>query len=674
MESLGLTLQPGVSTQTTKLLGSSGYNSSNNIRFHQGLLQKMGGWIKYTDTALNGVCRSLCAWETLDRTQYLCAGTNKRLQLFGGPEDADITPIRATSTIPPVMTTSIGSDVVIIEDVAHGANDDDGIFIAVPVSIGGIIIYGYYSVTNIDADHYSIITGTVANSAIVGGGDVPFYSTSNGIPDINVTFEDHGKIEGDIFTVHISTTVGGVTLDGDYIVDSVVDTDNFVIVASTNASSTASAYENSGDTVINYLLESGNADAVPAQGYGVGGYGEGLYGYGGSSGANDPPRQWSLSNWGEDLISSYTDGPIYIWDASAGIYNNPSTIIPNAPSNNRITFIAMPQRQLWALATSDDGQQDMLLIKWSHVDNYTKWRNKADSYDPNSQAGFYRLPRGSKIVGGGQASQQILIWTDLALWIAQYIGPKFIYSFNEIATGCGLIASRAWANLGGITYWMTEQGFDGYSGGGVQPIPCDVWDKIFPILDKAQAEKITCCANSTFGEVTWEFPSINGDGECDMYVKYTPSSRAWDYGFKPEGRTAWIDKNIFGSPIGAGANGYIYQHEIGNDADDQAMDSFAESGWFTLSEGTDFIFIERLLPDVILEGEMNITLKFADYPNENDPTNVITEKSFTVTNSTKYVIVRARGRFASIRFGSNSLDSFWRIGKPLFFFQKAGRR
>lgn len=674
MESLGLTLQPNVNTQTTKLLGAAGFNSSNNIRFHQGLLQKMGGWIKYTTTALNGVCRALCAWETQDRIQYLCAATNQRLQLFGGPEDADITPIRATSDIAPKLTTVIGSDVVIVEDTAHGGADDDGAFFAVPVSVGGVIIYGYYTMTAIDANNYSIQASKNATSAVVDGGAVPLYGTTNGSPDVEVTLNDHGYMADDIFTVHISTVVGGITLLGDYLIDSIVSANKFIIPASVNASSTTTGYENGGDVIINYLLESGNVDAIPAQGYGMGGYGEGLYGFGGDSSANDPPRQWSLSPWGEDLLSSYTDGPIYIWDSSLGIYNNPSTIVPNAPTNNRITFIAMPQRQLLALGTSDDGQQDLLLVKWSHVDNYTKWRNYADAYDPNSQAGFYRLPRGSKIVGGGQASQQILIWTDLALWISQYIGPKFIYSFNEIATGCGLIASRAWGILGGITYWMSEQGFKGYAGGGVQELQCDVWDKIFPILDKGQVEKITCCPNSTFNEITWEFPSTSGDGECDMYVKYTPASRSWDYGFKPEGRTAWIDKNIFGPPIGAGANSYIYQHEIGTDADTEAMDSFAESGWFTISEGTDFVFIERMLPDVTIEGEMNITIKFAEYPNEKDPTNTIIEKSFTVTNSTKYVIVRARGRFACIRFGSSTLDSFWRVGKPLFFFQKAGLR
>jgi len=674
MDSLPVTIQPGVNTQTTKLSGAGGFNTSNNIRFHQGFLQKMGGWIKYTETALNGVCRALCAWQTIDRIQYLCAATNKRLQLFGGPEDADITPIRATSTIPPKLSITSGSSVVIVEDTAYGAVDEDGVIFAVPVSVGGIIVYGYYSITEIDNDNYSIVVSGEATSSVVDGGSVPQYNTTNGSPDVEVTFNDHGLIANELFTVHISTVVGGITLFGDYLVDSIISDDKFIIVASVNASSSDTEYENAGDIIINYLLESGSDNAVPAQGYGIGGYGEGYYGYGGDSSANDPPRQWSLSPWGEDLIASYTDGPIYIWDSSAGIYNNPSTMIANAPSNNRITFIAMPQRQLWALGTSDNGEQDFLLIKWSNVDNYTKWRNKADAYDPNSQAGFYRLPRGSKIIGGGQASQQILIWTDLALWISQYIGPKFIYSFNEVASGCGLIASRAWGNLGGYTYWMSEQNFNVFGGGGVQPVPCDVWDKIFPIIDNGQYEKITCCPNSTFGEISWEFPSIYGDGECDMYVKYTPSSRSWDYGQKPEGRTAWIDKNIFGPPIGAGADNYIYQHEIGNDAGVNAMECFAESGWFSLGEGIQFIFIERMMPDVIIEGEMNITIRFAEFPNDTDPDNVITEKSFTITNSTKYVIVRARGRFAAIKYGSNGLGSFWRIGKPLLFYQKAGQR
>lgn len=676
MPSTPIIIRPGINRQMTKLLNEAGWSFCNLIRFKDSMLQKYGGWGKFSGSAVTGICRGLLAWQDLSAQQYLAAGTNKRVQLFAEGDVYDITPLRAQVNITVDFSTTSGDNTVTVVDVAHGGSDGDGIFIVTPISVGGIIIHGYYEITVVDADTYTIEAADAPTASVANGGATAIFTTTAGSATVGVQFADHGYVAGEVYTINVSTTSGGLTLFGEYVIATVVDDDNFTITASANAAGNDTDSENGGDVRISYLIASGLEDAEPIQGWGIGGWGEGLWGYGADSPANAPPRAWYMASWGEDAVASYTNGPIYEWDASAGLLDNQMTEIANAPSQNTAIFLAMPQKQIVALGAEDAGSQDPLLVKWCDVGNYSVWRNIADPFVATSQAGFYRIPKGARLVGGIQGPQQGLIWTDVGLWVMQYIGPPFLYSFNEVGSGCGLIGPRAVGVVGGSVLWMGRKGFFRYDGGQPNPVPCAVWDEVFDDLNTEQIEKIIACPNSSFNEMAWHFPSADST-ENDKYVKLNVLTGEWDYGDIPNGRTAWIDQNVWGEPIGSGSDGYIYQHETGNNADTEAMDSWAETGWFMISEGNLFIFIERMIPDLKLStgATVKMTIKFADYPNEDDPDNLITTKGpYNITAATKFVIVRGRGRMASIRVESDDEDSFWRLGKPLYFTAPAGKR
>ena len=65
----------------------------------------------------------------------------------------------------------------------------------------------------------------------------------------------------------------------------------------------------------------------------------------------------------------------------------------------------------------------------------------------------------------------------------QYAGPPYVYQFNELGTGCGLIGRKAAGSIGGVVYWMGQSQFFRLAGGGVEPIRCPVWDVVFQDLD-----------------------------------------------------------------------------------------------------------------------------------------------------------------------------------------------
>ena len=544
------------------------------------------------------------------------------------------------------------------------------------ITVSGINPSGYngtYVVTGSTSSSVSYASTTtsayVSGGTISNNGSVAQFSTTSGSDFVDVTLANHGLLDGDTFTVLIATSVGGVTLYGNFIVTSVTSSSVFVISASTSATSTASASMNSGDA--HYVYYNGIGPLPGGSGYGIGPYGGGGYGTGipPASGTGTPITaiDWTLDNWGETLIACPLNGPVYEWNPTTG--DPIALIIPEAPPVNDGMFVAMPQRQIIAWGSTFTGVKDPLLIRWCDVDNYNSWIASI-----TNQAGSYRIPKGSRIVQCIQGPQQGLIWTDLGLWAMQYAGPPYVYQFNEIGTGCGLIGRKAATSMGGTVYWMGQSQFYKLAGGGVEPIRCPIWDVIFQDLDRNNLDKIRIAANSRFGEITWYYPTNSNGGEVSHYVKYNVNLDQWDFG--ELGRTAWINESVLGPPIGAAPNTYIYQHETSTDADGQPMVSSFQTGYFVMTEADYKMFVDQVWPDFkwgYYGGTQNanilLTFYVTDYPGET-PT---AYGPYTLTQATKYITPRFRGRLVSIKIESNDIGSFWRIGNTRYRFQQDGK-
>lgn len=669
-----IVLRPGVNVEATPLLNEASWSVSNLVRFFQGMLQKLGGWSRLTSTALIGTCRGLLPWADLSGNSYVAAGTEQRLQVVSLGVVYDITPITKTDNLSMPFQSFSGTGNAYVNDTSNGANVGDWIYIDNPASIGGLVLRGFYQVTAINTvNQYEIsVLPLKFTSSVSSGGAAAEFTTSNGMNTVTVTLDNHGLSAGDNYTIYISTTVGGLTLVGVQLVVSVIDANNFTFAAATGATSTASAFENGGDIRVEYLLPNGLVSAGVAEGYGEGAYGAGPYGVGAPSGTPTPLRQWSLDSWGEQLLASPTQGSLYFWDPTDGLPGSPAQVISQAPPAINGFFIAMPEQQVVAYGTTNPNTSlfDPMLIQWCDVADYTDWTATAAN-----QAGSFRLPRGSKIVGGIQGPQYGLLWTDLSLWAMQYIQPPLVYGFTEIAAGCGLIAQRAQCILGTTVPWMSYNGFFTFSGGGMTPLPCSVWDVIFGNINSSEQDKICMGGNSHFNEFFLFYPSLSGNGENDSYVKYQMNDGVWDYGSLI--RTAWYDQSIItgNNPLGVDGNMLIQQHESSPDADGQPLISTATSGWFKLNDGQLYIFIERLIPDFILQGgaTVQISVITADYP-EDTPT-VYGPYNVTGNSSSDYIIVRSRSRFARIQISSTAdLGSFWRLGEMIYMATPAGRR
>ena len=767
-----LRLLPGIDNTETEAQNIGGVSQSQLIRLWpdrngMGLIQKIGGWSPFINSPMTAIVRALWAWEDTDAVAHLAVGMQNlsgsyqsQLGVITNGALSNITPRGQTDNISPVVSTTSGNSIVTITDTTIGnITQYDAVYIPVHISIGGLILFGMYAC---DPDgHSGSTTYTVQATNALGAPlaapssstspTVAQFTTVSGANAVTVVLANHGYNVGSTYPVLAQTTVGGVTLYGNYIVQSVTDANTFVINGPQNASSSTSGYINGGDA--RYIYSFGVGAVSAGTGFGIGGFGRGGFGTGTAvapaTGTPISADDWTLDNYGQILIacpetpptvlattgtsgngstgtvtftpssvtvdvgetvtlsgvlpsgwngsyvvtassggsvsfattltSSQTQAgqilvnstpfePIYQYDPTQG--SPAATVIPNAPPVNTGVFVAMPERQLVAYGSTVTGVQDPLLVRWSDLNNFNTWIATV-----TNQAGSYRLTKGSRIVGAIQGPQQGLIWTDIDLWSMQYINQPDVYSFNEIGTGCGLIAKKAACSINGVVYWMGASQFFSLDSNGVQVVSCPVWDTIFQDLDQNNINKIRSAVNSRFGEVSWFYPNQSGGGEVNAYVKYNIFLNQWDYGLL--GRTAWIDQSVLGPPIGADPSTlYLFQHETSPDANGQALVASFQTGYFALAEGDDLTYVDQVWPDATWgsyggspNATLNITFYVTDYPGQ-------TPKVFgpyAVTQSTTYISPRFRGRLVSIGIQSQDVGSWWRIGLIRYRYSADGR-
>lgn len=611
-----------------------------------------------------------------------------RSSLGAGNFDFDCGTVATSTTSTeavPVFDSTINSATITVTLNGHGLNVGDEVDFPIP-TIGSIS-----SVTISNASP-GVVTWT--NNGLVANDAIEF-TTTGALPNplvAGTTYYVKTVLTPNTFTLsstpgggvintttagsgtHTAVVNGNVTIDGTYTVTAST-TNTFDIVVNSQASATMSWSMNVGLIQLKYYLTIG--PQASSAGYGTGTYGSGGYGTGtvpaAQTGTPITTLNWTLDNFGRLGVACPQDGAVYYYDPNGGFQT--AQVIPNAPLFNEGIFVAMPQQQIVAYGSSTEIElgyvQDPLLVRWCDVGNFTVWTGT----DTN-QAGQYRLSTGSLIVGGRQGPQNGLLWTDLDCWEMSYIGGLLVYGFNKVGLNCGLVGQHAHAVQGANVYWMGKSNFYSMEGNGVSVLPCEVWDFVFQDLDPDNMQKSIACSNAIFNEIMFFFPSTSGaTGENDKYVKFNTIERSWDYGTL--GRSAWTDQSVLGNPIGAQFNGAVYQHELTNNANGQAITSSFKTAYWMLSEGEELVFVDWILPDFkwgtyngAEDADIRITIYATDYPGQ-------TPQAFgpySVTKASPYINVRVRARYMAIEVSSSDLDSFWRLGALKYRWGADGRR
>ena len=298
-----------------------------------------------------------------------------------------------------------------------------------------------------------------------------------------------------------------------------------------------------------------------------------------------------------------------------------------------------------------------MLVRFSDVETYDTYNATA-----TNSAGSFRLQGGTQLICGLNITNQSLIWSDVALFSMRFINLPYVYGFDRLGTGCGIIGPNAMAEQSGIVFWMGHSAFYAFRGGAPETIPCPIWQTVFSTtaqtsVNLMQSDKVFCGINSQNNEVIWFYPSIAGT-ENDRYAAYNYIENTWHFGAMA--RTTWADIGVVHAILATDPSGIVYQQETGNDANGAAMNSYIESGYLDIGDGADFMFVDKVIPDFGSDqsGTVYATIKTVDYPN-NPP---LVQGPYALTPTTQYQTVRARGRQVAFRFETTGMGAYFRLG------------
>ena len=603
--------QQGFHRETTAYAEGQRWFDGNYVRFRAGRPENMRGYeTRALGVTFDGSARDLITWSDSDSKKRAIFGTPDKLYAHEGDQIYDITPITTAVTLANVFGTSSGSTRVCCSDASHGRVVGDYVFFTSSAAFNAV---------SLQDKTFPVISVESAN----------------------------------VFTISVTGAADATESD-------------------------------TGTATFNYYIPTGNSIAAAGLGYGAARFQATVCASqtrawnqpasAGSSGIVFGITQWSLDNWGEDVVANRKGSNIFYFDSDASVLPTRATSVTTSPIQTNSIIVSPNDRHLVALGTNEyaadatvSGTFNPMLVRWSDQDDRTNWVPSI-----SSTAGEVVLTDGTEIIGAVRSKTAINIWTDNSLWLMEFAGPPFTFRFTQQGTNCGMVGQHGGVDFGGVTYWMGYDNFHRFTG-QVEDVSCTVRRYIFDDINRDYYDKVFAGINSEFNEIIWLYPS-GTKTECDKYVIYNPIDDYWIYGEMIF--TTFADKEVFGNTLTTGvtvAGNNIYNNEPIDvfTGSGETITSFVESGDFDIDDGNAIMFMNRIIPDYDLSGG-KIKMKFTtkQYP---ESTETIT-KEFDITNTTEKVNFRSRGRQAKVRVSCDSNNASWRWGSIRLGIQGDGGR
>jgi hypothetical protein len=740
---------PGIDKQDTAVGAEGRWVDSDNVRFRYGLPEKVGGWQSLLTDSIVGVARKQHAFVDNKGNRYVAIGTDKFLLIYFEGQLFDITPFRSNNAgvIDSLTSSTLATNSTSVKTCTITTTTDHDLSVGDIVELSSVTLPSGTGLNGTDFEDklfqvLSVPTPTTftidslnqATAVISTGGTMTVkvyetvgpaaqtYGYGYGVGNYggNITGALQNDLDGALAAdsagnngsgtqIRLTSTTGfpitGTIAVGNELITYTNIVGNELTGISRGALGTATfgtingQAHSDGAVVTNATEFTGWGSAVEA------------------STVTLEPGLWSLSNFGQVLVATIANGKTFTWDSSiaARLSTHASmttsgfeTRIDAAtdsgnPTATRVTLISPTTRHLIHLGTEttigNTTTQDDMFIRFSEDESINKYTPEA-----TNTAGTQRLQDGTRIMGGLVAKENILIWTDNALYTMKFVGAPFTFGFEQVGTNCGLIGKNAAIEIDGVAYWMGNNGFFSFDG-TVNTLPCSVEDFVYDNADTTKGQQVNAGINNLFTEVVWWYPT-QGSEFNNRYVVYNYGQNNaqlpmgnWYTGTNTNSiRTTWIDSLVYPRPYATAYNStntgtfpviigetglgqtVFFEHESGNDQVNPdgsvtTLTSFIQSFSFSLQPDQPEVFLamRRFLPNFkVLVGNNQVTLSIKDFPAEDDVQTTLSP--FTINSNTLKVDTRARGRYANIKIENTGVNESWRFGTFQVDIQPDGRR
>ena len=715
---------PGFNKQVTETGAEGQWFDGDNVRFRYGTPEKIGGWRQLGADKLTGAARALHHWDDNAGIKYAAIGTNRILYAYSGGTYYDIHPIRTTIAGANFTSTASSKTVTVTVGSAHGLLEND---IVLFDSVSGITGSSTYTDATFEDQKFMVTTvptnTTFTITMAVQESGTPLSGSGSASVLCYYTVGPAQQAGGFGWGTGLwSGTVAGPVTNS--LSTGINDAVTVIPLNSTNGFPSTGTVR-IGTEDISYTSINGNnlegatreVDGTTKDSHLSGAVVTNVTDYVGWGEASSDdftidPGLWVFDNYGTKLIALIYNSFCFEWDAAAtNATSTRATLIANAPTASRHVLVSTPDRHLVFFGTEttigDPTTQDDMFIRFSSQESI----DQTDSYTvrADNTAGTQRLAAGSKIMGAIKGRDAIYLWSDTSLFLMQFVGQPFTFSFSQVGTNCGLLGKNACVEVDGTAYWMSENGFFTYDG-QLKSMPCLVEDFVYDSLNSTPRDLIFAGVNNLVGEVTWFYP--NGGPEVvnrSVTYNYLDSSvkrPIWTTGSLA--RTTWQDSAVFAKPhatyysitddasydVTGNTDGssIYYEQESGTDqitagGTTTVIAGTITSGDFDITQrrsntgqtvGTpdlrgdgEFIMrISRIIPDFISQtGNTQVSFLTRDYPN-----NSATTTSFTTTTSTDKIDTRLRARSIAIKVSNTAVAEDWKLGTFRLDIHPGGRR
>lgn len=691
-----LVIKSGCQREATRYSAEGQWVESDRVRFRSGFPEQIGGWVKVSDNTYLGVCRSLFSWTTLSSVTYIGVGTNLKFYVNRDGIFYDITPIRSTVTLgaDPFAVVN-GSKTVTVTATTHGARVGDFVTYSGATAVAGLTIVGEYQITlSTSANSYQIEAATPANATTSGGGaavvaayqintgpatQLPAYGWGAGYWGYS-TWGNATQTEGSEIRLWSQSNYGEDLIfcpryGGMYYWDASVGPGTRAVAVNTKGGVVTFTVASPTQMTLTTALSIGTSFTLTSTGTLPTGLSAATTYY-----------IETLTGNVATIVTTPGGAEVNVTGAGSGV-NSIATLL-DVPLYQHQLMVSDTSRFTLAFGCNDLGSTviDPMLIRWSDQENILDWYPQA-----TNQAGSLRLSRGSEIYSTLQVRQEILVWTNTALYSLQYLGAPLVWGATLMDGNISATHPNSVVLASGVVYWMGINKFYMYDG-RVQTLNCDLRQYVFSDINYEQEYQVFGTTNEAFNEVWWFYCSADSL-EVDKYVIYNYLEKIWYYGTM--GRTAWLDAGLDNAPIAATyRNQLVYQETgvvDGEGAVDVAINSFITSSQFDLQDGHNFAFVWRMLPDLTFRGsDENVTpqVTMTLLPLQNSGSGytvppsvggsnsapVVRIGSYDVDQFTGQINTRIRARQMSLKIECNTLGTQWQLGYPRLDIKSDGRR
>jgi len=151
-------------------------------------------------------------------------------------------------------------------------------------------------------------------------------------------------------------------------------------------------------------------------------------------------------------------------------------------------------------------------VQWSDINDPTDWTPGAAS-----QSDYQELPDGGDITGitGGEFG---IVFLEKAIVRMSYIGSPLFFQFDTISRNVGCVEGGSIAQYGGITYFLSDDGFYSCDGQNIIGIGAEKVDRYFYAnANIGDIDSISAAVDPERNLIIWNYTNVSGSRSLLIY-------------------------------------------------------------------------------------------------------------------------------------------------------------